>query len=269
MSTLRATNIQHADAAAVGILLAADGTVGGLRPTQNTQTGIAVSLALTDSGRTVTLSNAAAVTVTVPAQATVAWNAGETVSLLNLGVGTVTVVAAAGVTINGTPLTLATSKGGSLVRTASDTWTFTPTGGGGGKVLQVVSANFTGGVSTTSDTFVTTNVTATITPSLSTSKVLIMANLPVGTDTSAEVANYTLFRGTVAGTNLMNTKGFLSLYSAAGRLNALAACNFLDSPATTSAQTYTIGMRRNAGASTVSANFSTTTASIILMEVAA
>jgi hypothetical protein len=137
MSTVKTTNIQHADAAAVGILLAADGTVGGLRPTQNTQSGTAYTLELTDSGRTVTLSNAAAVTVTVPAQATVAWNAGEMVSLLNLGVGTVTVVAAAGVTINGTPLTLATSKGGSLVRTASNVWTFIPFSAG------VEAANFT------------------------------------------------------------------------------------------------------------------------------
>jgi len=81
-------------------------------------------LALSDSGRTVTLSNAAAVTVTLPAQATVAWNVGETLSLLNLGAGTVTITPAADVTINGTPLTLETSKGGSLVRTASNVWTF-------------------------------------------------------------------------------------------------------------------------------------------------
>jgi len=139
----------------------------------------------------------------------------------------------------------------------------------GGKVLQVVSANFTGSVTTTSATYVTTNITAIITPSLSTSKVLIMANLPVGTDTSAEVANYTLFRGTVSGTNLMASNGFTNLYSNAGRIYALAACNFLDSPATASAQTYTIGLKRAAGTSTVSANFSTTTATIILMEVSA
>ena len=139
----------------------------------------------------------------------------------------------------------------------------------GGKVLQVVSANFTGSVTTTSATYVTTNITAIITPSLSTSKVLIMANLPVATDTSAEVANYTLFRGTVAGTNLMASNGFTNLYNSAGRIYALAACNFLDSPATASAQTYTIGLKRAAGTSTVSANFSTTTATIILMEVSA
>jgi len=137
MGTLRTTNIQHADASAAGMILAADGTVSGLRATQNVQSGTTYSLALTDSGRTVTTSNAAAVTVTLPAQATVAWNVGETLSLLNLGVGTVTITPAADVTINGTPLTLATSKGGSLVRTASNVWTFIPFSGG------VESANFT------------------------------------------------------------------------------------------------------------------------------
>ena len=129
MGTLRTTNIQHADAAAAGMILAADGTVSGLRATQNTQSGVAYSLASTDSGRTVTLSNAAAVTVTLPAQATVAWNVGETLSLLNIGVGTVTITPAATVTINGTPLTLTTSREGTLIRTAVNTWTFIPTGG--------------------------------------------------------------------------------------------------------------------------------------------
>jgi len=57
--------------------------------------------------------------------------------VLCLGAGTVTVTPAAGVTINGTPLTLATSKGGSLVRTASNVWTFIPFSGG------VEAANFT------------------------------------------------------------------------------------------------------------------------------
>ena len=138
-----------------------------------------------------------------------------------------------------------------------------------GKVLQVVSANFTGVVLTTSATYVTTNITATITPSRTTSKVLIMANLPVGATSSAEVAAYTLFRGTVAGTNLMGTNGFTYLYNSAGRIYALAACHFLDSPNTTSAQIYTIGFKRDLGSDSVSANFSTTTASIILMEVGA
>jgi len=142
MGTVKTTNLQHPDASAAGMILAADGTVSGLRATQNTQSGTTYSLALTDSGRTVTLSNAAAVTVNLPAQATVAWNVGETLSLLNLGVGTVTIAPAADVTINGTPLTLATSKGGSLVRTASNTWTFEPSGGDEPGLKLIVSQAF-------------------------------------------------------------------------------------------------------------------------------
>jgi len=85
----------------------------------------------------VTASNAAAQTYTVPPQADVVWLAGAVLDILNLGAGTVTIAAGAGVTINGTPLTLATSKGGSLVRTASNTWTFIPFSAGEG------AANFT------------------------------------------------------------------------------------------------------------------------------
>jgi len=155
MGTLRTTNIQHADASAAGMILAADGTVSGLRATQNTQSGTTYSLALTDSGRTVTLSNAAAVTVTLPAQATVAWNVGETLSLLNLGAGTVTITPAADVTINGEPLTLATSKGGSLVRTASNTWTFIPFSGGVDLDTNKIFRAFTGSGSVAIPSFAT------------------------------------------------------------------------------------------------------------------
>jgi len=112
-------------------------------PTQNAQTGTTYTAALLDAGKTVTLSNAAAVTLTIPAQATVAWVDNTRLNFLNIGVGTVTITPAATVTINGTPLTLATSKGGSLVRTASNTWTFTPSGGGSASDSAVVSSTQT------------------------------------------------------------------------------------------------------------------------------
>jgi len=100
-------------------------------PTQNAQTGTTYTAVLLDAGKTVTLSNASAVTLTIPAQATIAWVANTQLNFLNIGAGTVTITPAATVTINGTPLTLTTSQGGSLVRTASNTWTFRPSGGGG------------------------------------------------------------------------------------------------------------------------------------------
>jgi|GEM_PF-5800270 len=118
------------------VLMADTASAGGLKysepgatPTQNTQTGTTYSAVLLDAGKTVTLSNASAVTLTIPAQASVAWAANTQLNFLNIGAGTVTITPAADVTINGTPLTLETSKGGSLVRTASNTWTFIPFSG--------------------------------------------------------------------------------------------------------------------------------------------
>ena len=100
-------------------------------PTQNNQTGTTYTLALLDAGKTVTLSNASPVAVTLPAQATVAWADNTQLNLLNLGAGLVTIAGAGGVTINGTPLTLAQHKEASLVRTASNVWTLVGSGGGG------------------------------------------------------------------------------------------------------------------------------------------
>jgi len=123
--------------AAADVLTAVDLNAMIGAPTQNTQTGTTYTAVLLDAGKTVTLSNASAVTLTIPAQASVSWAANTQLNFLNIGAGTVTITPAAGVTINGTPLTLATSKGGSLVRTASNVWTFIPFSSGEG------AANFT------------------------------------------------------------------------------------------------------------------------------
>ena len=123
--------------AAAEVLTAADLNAMIGAPTQNAITSSTYTAALLDAGKTVTLNNASAVTLTIPAQATVAWVANTQLNFLNIGAGTVTITPAATVTINGTPLTLATSKGGSLVRTESNTWTFVPFSAG------VEAANFT------------------------------------------------------------------------------------------------------------------------------
>jgi len=70
----------------------------------NAQTGTSYSLVLTDVAKIVTLSNAGAITLTVPPEASVAWPAGTTIVLAALGAGTVTVTA------------------GSGLKTGADTW---------------------------------------------------------------------------------------------------------------------------------------------------
>ena len=103
-----------------------DGYKTSLAMVQNTQTGTSYTLALADFTKLVTLNNAAAVAVTLPLEATVAWETGTQLRLVNLGAGTVTVAGAVGVTINGTPLTLAQYKGANLIKTGTNTWVFVP-----------------------------------------------------------------------------------------------------------------------------------------------
>jgi uncharacterized protein (DUF2147 family) len=90
----------------------------------NAQTGTAYTLALTDSGKLVELSNAAAITLTVPTNATTAFPTGTQIDLLQTGAGQVT-VGGAGVTLQseGSKLKL---KGqyaaATLIKRATDTW---------------------------------------------------------------------------------------------------------------------------------------------------
>lgn len=86
---------------------------------------------LTDAGKTVTMTNAGATTFTVPADASVAYPTGTRINILNLGAGACTPTAGAGVTISGTITALATNGSASVIKTATDTWFYIPSGGGG------------------------------------------------------------------------------------------------------------------------------------------
>ena len=87
----------------------------------NNQTGTSYTLVLTDAGKTVTLNNAAAVTVTIPTNASVAYETGTTISLTNKGAGVVTVSPAGGVTLNNS-LTLAQDSTAYIQKLDTNTW---------------------------------------------------------------------------------------------------------------------------------------------------
>lgn len=93
-------------------------------PLLNAQTGTAYTLALSDAGKIVTLSNAGAITLTVPAESTTNFAIGTSIDLIQLNTGQVTVAGAAGVTVNATPgLKLRTQySAGTCIKTASNTW---------------------------------------------------------------------------------------------------------------------------------------------------
>ena len=97
----------------------------GTKVTENAQTGTTYTLVLTDAAlKLVTLSNASAITVTVPTNASVAFPTGSVVNLQQIGAGQVTIAGDTGVTVNGTGTkTRAQWSAASLVKTGTDTWT--------------------------------------------------------------------------------------------------------------------------------------------------
>lgn len=134
------------------------------------------------------------------------------------------------------------------------------------KVIQVVSATYSTETSTTSTSFVTTNLSASITPSSATNKVLILVT-NTGNLGAITTAYYTIYRGTTAGTNLGSASGLAGFTGSTGERVPIA-CAAVDSPSTTSATTYTFAMKSDVG-STVRAQALGATATMILMEVAA
>ncbi len=138
--------------------------------------------------------------------------------------------------LNGSGITSANIADGTI--TASDF-----ASGVGGKVLQVVSAVDATQVQSTSTSNVDVLNTA-ITPSATSSKILVRVTGTIYSwDNASLGATHetvgTLFRGTISGTEIYSG----SFYNAATDGKGSFVLEYLDSPSTTSAQTYTLGMK--------------------------
>ncbi len=142
---------------------------------------------------------------------------------------------------------------------------------GGGKILQVVQGTATSS-STTSTSFTSTGLSASITPSSTSSKILIIVTLvQFAVSTPNKNGTSTIFRG---GTNLAPTgsgihKSFATNYnSGGGSLANNQTYSYLDSPSTTSATTYTVNFAVDSGA-TITMGINSTTSYIQLLEIGA
>ena len=146
----------------------------------------------------------------------------------------------------------------------------------GGKVLQVVYGSTTASTTIATTTFTDTGITATITPSAATSKVLVltMCALYVDRQTTTADADARIMRDA---TQLLATgtdgRFYLTIVDTATRVrfNTYSPLNYLDSPSTTSAVTYKVQGRisttTNSGTSTW--QLSSCPSNIILMEIGA
>lgn len=82
------------------------------------------TLALSDAGDLVEMGSASAITLTVPADASVAFPTGTKIDILQTGAGQVTIAGAGGVTVNATPGLKISARWGAatLIKRASNTW---------------------------------------------------------------------------------------------------------------------------------------------------
>ena len=135
---------------------------------------------------------------------------------------------------------------------------------GAGAVLQVVQGTFgPSDTTTSSSTFIDTGLSASITPTNSSSKILVMVSQDMGKQTNDLNAIIQLVRGSTALATILNAY----TASSASLLYINTGYTYLDSPATTSSTTYKTQVRSSNGLA--SARFGAITATIILMEIAA
>lgn len=94
----------------------------------NAQTGTSYTTVLADNGKLVTLTNAAAIAVTIPPNSSVAYPVGAQINMAQLGAGQVTVSGGSGVTIVSTGATASAPKARAqyssltAVQTSTDNW---------------------------------------------------------------------------------------------------------------------------------------------------
>jgi len=139
---------------------------------------------------------------------------------------------------------------------------------GGGKVLQVVTATDETERSTTSTSFSDiTGLSVAITPSATSSKVLVMCNTTGYSGNTVAESDYTLLRDS---TNIgASGTGVIAKIFGANDIKGSIAMTVLDSPSTTSATTYKAQFRRSSGSGTATAQKNNTLGTITVMEIGA
>lgn len=138
--------------------------------------------------------------------------------------------------------------------------------GVGGKVLQTINATYNTTVSHNSTSYTDTGLTATITPSSTSNKILILINQAIGRSYTDSLLDLNLLRNA---TSLFDPWGNDVLYTALTQHNTgYASLSYLDTPSSISALAYKTQIR-SYNTNIVYAQYSNCYSSIILMEIGA
>jgi hypothetical protein len=144
----------------------------------------------------------------------------------------------------------------------------------GGKVLQVVNATYSVGTATASSTYTDTGLSATITPLFSNSKILILGTINgVFKQVYNVAASVQLLRGSTS--ICIPANGSAAYTNSTTNIDiGSVSCEYLDSPATTSATTYKfqfacITISGSPSGNVVYVQDGSSTSTICLMEISA
>jgi len=136
-----------------------------------------------------------------------------------------------------------------------------------GSVLQVVNATYSTETSTSSSTYSDSGLSASITPSSSSSKILVIVDVQGGKTTGVTGLDLKLLRGSTDLIIFAKASGYNG--GASYNLVGSSSCCYLDSPATTSSTTYKVQLASNTNVSTARINDNSSVSTITLMEIAA
>ena len=164
---------------------------------------------------------------------------------------------------SGTILTSASAISASSITTGTLPKAQLPTG----SVLQVVSVNNKVQTSTTVNNWIASTLAASITPTSSTSKILVFGHYYYRTSASGVAVAATVYRNSTSLTS--GTVGLSYNYAASTAVEMTAPFTILDSPATTSSTTYTLYFRRSDDAGTAYIGNANIDSVITLLEIAA
>ena len=137
------------------------------------------------------------------------------------------------------------------------------------RVMQVVYGNTTTAVSSSTNTYVDTGLTATITPTDASSKILVFVSQPCD-KSAANANNYILLRLMRGATSVLEITRSGLFTGTTLVINGSESATYLDSPATTSATTYKTQFASGNNTAAVSVQPSSVAyATIVLMEISA
>jgi len=150
--------------------------------------------------------------------------------------------------------------------------------GGGGKILQAVgTTRETGSYASSTSAWTGTGMNVAITPSSTSSKILLMVTANGYQDTGSQYYMFNVHRhssaigaeGSTSGATRLfdDTRGFGIIYGNSGDRFAVVGINFIDSPNTTSEIYYNCTHKKGGG--TPNFNHSTPTSSMVVLEVSA